>query len=84
MTKHDKNDKKIVDVSKLNLSPQTILQMNATVIAGLLILLAIQLSGPSQEELVQEMRKLDIEEVLLNNKRDSNKKRPKGRSTSRC
>ena len=66
MTKHEKNERKIIDIPKLNLSPQTILQINATVIAGLFILLTIQLADSTQAELVQEVRKLEVEEGLLN------------------
>jgi len=66
MTKHNKNESNITDTPKFNLSPQTILQINATVMAGLFILLTIQLADSSQAELVQEIRKLDLEEELLN------------------
>lgn len=66
MTKHGKNERKVFDIPKFDLSPQTILLMNATVIAGLFILLAIQLADSTQAELVQEIRKLEIEEGLLN------------------
>ena len=50
-------------------SSTTLLQLNGTIIAGLLILLTFQLSElPSQEDAVQQLRKLDIEESLLTEK----------------
>lgn len=52
----------------LDLTPDTILLMNATIIAGLLILLTIQITNfPTREDLVQQFRTIEIEENALKN-----------------